>query len=583
MNNKQMFPFERNRYYAGKMLASADFLAEQIYMNNKRRFVNETLFGHGVVSGLGVSNLDDLSVMIESGVALDAAGREIILEMPVVKKLSAVEGFDRLSGDTAQLWIRYQEEKVHPVYAIGSGNEETEYEFNRIREGCEFYLTEEPVKTVERVPSFMQQTELLEQEDYRVTLSMPKEVCRGHYVRLLLTVSKLSDRKAALSFEGVLQMPAFVTKEGEHELSVGMQDIMLEQGRQMKKEYWILAEQGGPDKSSILWKEGAGQAFVGEIDVPFHSHIAWKTLLREAEPAQLALSAVGNAETERTGAEGEGDILLARIHLVRTESAYVISAVEEARSYVTAPSMEAQRQEYLSCFVKQDIVKPSVRTEDGRRENAEEGRRSERPFMTSGTLEIPLNVNMKKGDTCFSEEILHGLGKGDVYVQAGVACLEDDQMGNSVKSTIYGDSDLFQEQDHSWVKTAVRVFNDKGSFQVAARLEGEQRSIVLLINWVAIRFNSSQENRLAADYSEMSIAVRTPTIRLKTKADYHLDVVFRNMKPCRLVYELTENGSGEVTQDGIYTAPTAEGVYEIHIYCADIPQIATYAYAIVSR
>mgnify|MGYP003476068094 FL=1 len=46
---------------------------------------------------------------------------------------------------------------------------------------------------------------------------------------------------------------------------------------------------------------------------------------------------------------------------------------------------------------------------------------------------------------------------------------------------------------------------------------------------------------------------------------------------------LTEPGSGEVTSDGIYSAPAKEGVYEIKISCTDKPQICTYAYAIVKK
>ena len=65
MNNNQLFPFERNRYYAGKMLSSADFGAEQAYFNNKRRFLNNMLFGSGIVCGLSVYNLDDLSIFLE--------------------------------------------------------------------------------------------------------------------------------------------------------------------------------------------------------------------------------------------------------------------------------------------------------------------------------------------------------------------------------------------------------------------------------------------------------------------------------------------------------------------------------------
>lgn len=45
MENNQLLPFERNRYYVGKLLTSADFQAEQAYNNHKRRFLNEMMFG----------------------------------------------------------------------------------------------------------------------------------------------------------------------------------------------------------------------------------------------------------------------------------------------------------------------------------------------------------------------------------------------------------------------------------------------------------------------------------------------------------------------------------------------------------
>ena len=89
MKNNQILPFERNRYYSGKMLSSSDFLIEQTYQNNKRRFINQMMFGSGIVCGLGVYNLDDLSLMVESGAAIDAGGREIVVDNTVIKKLSA--------------------------------------------------------------------------------------------------------------------------------------------------------------------------------------------------------------------------------------------------------------------------------------------------------------------------------------------------------------------------------------------------------------------------------------------------------------------------------------------------------------
>nr|MCR5469092.1 hypothetical protein [Lachnospiraceae bacterium] len=66
MDDNQFFPFERNRYYAGKMLTSADFVAEQKYFLDKQRFLSALMYGSGVVCGLGVVSLDDLSILVES-------------------------------------------------------------------------------------------------------------------------------------------------------------------------------------------------------------------------------------------------------------------------------------------------------------------------------------------------------------------------------------------------------------------------------------------------------------------------------------------------------------------------------------
>ena len=96
------------------MLTSSDFEAEQTYMNNKRRFINQMIGGSGIACGLNVVSLDDLSIMIESGMAVDLTGREIVLESSVVKKLSAITGFEKLKTDKASLCIRYNEKEIQP-------------------------------------------------------------------------------------------------------------------------------------------------------------------------------------------------------------------------------------------------------------------------------------------------------------------------------------------------------------------------------------------------------------------------------------------------------------------------------------
>ena len=93
MKNLKSFPFERNRYFYGKLLSVEDFETEQKYFNDKRRTINRFLFGSGVVCGLGVVEVDDESISVERGLALDFAGREIVLDEPAVRKITELDGY----------------------------------------------------------------------------------------------------------------------------------------------------------------------------------------------------------------------------------------------------------------------------------------------------------------------------------------------------------------------------------------------------------------------------------------------------------------------------------------------------------
>ena len=100
---------------------------------------------------------------------------------------------------------------------------------------------------------------------------------------------------------------------------------------------------------------------------------------------------------------------------------------------------------------------------------------------------------------------------------------------------------------------------------------------------MAIRYEEDDFQEESEETGNQSIAAVTPTIVVGTKESYFFQVKYNNMKPCSISYELTEAGSGEITADGIYTAPAKEGVYEIRIYCTEKPLICTYAYAIVKK
>lgn len=588
MKNNQLYPFERNRYYAGKLLTSADFEAEQLYMNNKRRFLNHIMFGSGIVCGLGVVNLDDLSVLVESGVAIDETGREIVVESAVIRRLSSVEGFGSLTGDRAGLFIRYKEEDVHAVYCgdIGSGGKE--YESNRIDEGYELYLKNigDIAFSDDEDRELILRESFMDNADYAVSVSMPYTVAKGHAVKLEVCVRKKSDEAKELYFHARMQLPALTNLEGDHELEIELSDSTMAKGQKLTKEYWMRCDSTDAEETDILCSREDIQLRVGGYEVEPGSGVHFKVRLSDRQPYQIAAGEAGKVSLDASmKSKAEDGICIAVLQLLRTEVSCLISGIREdgVRRYIMTPGNAGQRQLLMSYFTDN-----STRVQQPEQELHRPGKNVETvespAFMTSGRLEIPLDVNMKKGDVCISEEIMHGLGKGNVYVAVGTEYIDENPYEpRNRRNVIYGNPALFDTQECMQVETAVRVLNDKGSFQVAAKLLGDQKSIVLQLGWVAFKFDAGKDADELQDEEERFISPEMPTVRLRAKESYYFNVSFHNMEPCRLSYELTEPESGEIGADGLYTAPSKEGVYEIYIYCTDMPKISTYAYAVVGK
>ena len=591
MNNNKLYPFERNRYYAGKMLTSADFQAEQTYFNNKRRFLNTVMYGAGIVCGLGVFSLDDLSILVESGVAIDGMGREIVIDSSVVKKLSAVDGFDTLKSSDVSLCLSYEEKEVHTVYAVNQANPDKDYEYNRIAEGYRLFLMdkEDIPLSFEMESEFLAKGELFADDNFRIDFLIPATVCRGKQVKAVIRVTKTSARDLRLTYHGTLQIPAFAAPDGRREIDIAIENLMLEPGKSTDFDYWMMAQDIPAAETNIILKSGSASCTENDEAVLAPGNFTIRVLLSSTPPRELVNTEIGRVNLEMRSVGSQGDyIRLADIRLVRTDQAYIIEELVETnvKHYITAPSQEMLRAGYMDFFEKNaDITQPVVpvmqvqEQKTGRVEQAA-------PQLATGVLEIPLGENPRKGEVYYSGEIMHGLGKGNVFVDVGYEFINEDKtIASSAKSTIFGNPELFEGEQRNVVNadTAIRVLNDKGSFIVAAKLLENVDYLMLTYRWVAIRFPAGNDLELNEETSGKSISAVTPTVVLGTKESHFFGVEYHNMDAVSIAYELTEQGSGEITADGVYTAPNKEGVYEICIYCTDMPVICTYAYAIVKK
>lgn len=590
MNGNPLFPFERNRYYSGKMLTSADFAAEQEYGNNKRRFLNNLMFGSGIVCGCNVYSLDDLSVFIESGLAIDRAGREIVIDTSVVKKLSAISGFDEIDSNRLTLCLRYKEKQVHPVYSVSRAGSESEYEYNRVQEGYELFLkdTEETRNFFEMESEFLTRDVIYQDEDYEIQLIMPATVCRNRYVKIQLKVTKISSADAAFSFEGKVQTPSFLTSEGNHDLSMALPNMRLMEGETISQEYWVFVQETMATETSLILKKGTVKVRGEEKEMD--SDFSMKIMISDINPRELINREIGKVSLEMQNMGITQDyICLADISLLRTEGAYIIENIEEktVKKYIEAPSQSTIRSEYLDFFRGTERLGVALKEEsslDGfMRKNTHVDSGIQ---IATGTIEIPIGGRAKAGEVFYSGEVMHGLGAGTVYVEIGQEYMDEDRVkGANSKSTIYGNSRLFNQAGKNIPKTeqAVKVLNDKGSFVAAISFMEETDCLMLSYRWVAVKFTNNDKLEVEENIEQQWIEAETPTVVLGTRESYYFGVKFHEMDKCSISYQVTEEDGGEISMDGVYTAPNKEGVFEIMITCIERPQICTYAYAIVKK
>ncbi len=396
MKNNQILPFERNRYYSGKMLSSSDFLIEQTYQNNKRRFINQMMFGSGIVCGLGVYNLDDLSLMVESGAAIDAGGREIVVDNTVIKKLSAIKGYDELETNEASLCIRYAEEPVHNVYV--PSKEGNENEFNHVDELFELYLTDkEKLDTGFLLESeFLLKGELVHTEDYILEMSVPAVVCMGKWFKILFILTKHSQNPTEFLYRTILQMPLFLTADGKHEAEIHLEDNRLEKGESTVLEIWVQAQNLPSEEAKIIIKPDSAKASLNRKEIQTEANFFLTLVVADINPRELVDRELGKTSLEmRIMTEQQDFVKLADIVFQRTESGGVIQSIEEkkAKKYIEVPSDGAVRNEYLGYYA---MYTPAEKNETNTQPKNSVENTDKSIICNGGYFEIPLGKGAKK-------------------------------------------------------------------------------------------------------------------------------------------------------------------------------------------
>jgi len=205
MKKTRYYPFERNRYFYGKLLTVRDFESEQRYFNDKRRMMNRLLHGSGVLTGLQVVAVDEKSVSVEMGAAIDALGREIVVPSPMTLKLSMMDGFSNNQyAKNVYLCIAYDEKEKEPVHAVANSSIRSDEinDYNRVLESYRLFIREDaPDPASLPLANLSDQTVVLYQDSHvRVLQTTPRYVNPGQLFEMKLRFEKTL-RVGKLSFQ----------------------------------------------------------------------------------------------------------------------------------------------------------------------------------------------------------------------------------------------------------------------------------------------------------------------------------------------------------------------------------------------
>ena len=599
MFNRKYYSFERNNYYYGKLLTSKDFQSEQGYMNDKRRLINRTLHGFGVVYGMDVVAADDSSIVLQSGMALDSSGREVVVSKSQVLKLSTIEGYNDLKTDTVCLGIAYAEEQSDPVYAVMETDAAGEAKkYNRLKEGYKLFLRDykDCVREEKEEDAYITSKILYQDADVCITEYVPSFIVPNMVMKGRTEIRKCSHMPGVCSFTCKVSAAGIVEKE----LEIRIDNVSQEYGEV------LVLEQTFHTESYVFGSE--------DITLNFKGIEVQKSGVKEtAEDVVFAVSPVlgtvldyvhhnsykGTLDVELDKKYDE-KLWIAKLQLIRSENNSLIDNIEK----VPFDQYVSNTEQLMLLEKLHEYIVPSNAVGSGEMSKPVVGRSLnntaaayEKRTNSSGVFEMSLGSGGESGRVYFSDEIMHGLGNGPVYVEIGVEYISRDTSvkanGNSGapkynESIILGDGSIFASDDTLTddkvfqLEQAIKILPERGTFIVGVRPKVKMGKIGLRIRWYAFK-PEDLEKKVYNKEQTGCIMVQPDTIVLSPKGTTHINPVFINMPEEALTYTLLDPEGGKIDNNGVYTAPAQEGVYEIKIAAISNPDIFTHAFIIVSQ
>lgn len=264
-------------------------------------------------------------------------------------------------------------------------------------------------------------------------------------------------------------------------------------------------------------------------------------------------------------------LYLAKIYLLRTynegEDTCLIDQVENLpfRQYILNQNLSfALHQLAVDGYASGGTLRthPQQGRTGGSGEQQEQG-----VLLAQGSYWLDLDGGGERGDRFIGEEIPHGLGLGPAVVIAG---LEDED-----GIVTYGSSEIFPDMD-LLLELSVRVYPEKGTFQIAGRLREQVIKNGVSVHWTAMMHAEEKKTKKMT----RKIFIKPGILEVAARESHYLEAVCINMDDKTVEWSVQEHG-GSISSNGMYTAPNMPGVYEVVVQSTAYPDVRASVFAVV--
>ena len=558
MKNTQLYPFERNNYFYGKLLSVEDFNSEQKYMDDKRRLINRLVHGVGVVCGLNVVRVDDTTISVESGMAFDTTGREIVVDKPVTKKLGMLSGFDTSlnTGSSAYVYlcIEYSEGAKGAAHNIVSGSGENS---DRIKEGYNLYLTtsepEDDINSTDNV--YEQSVTVFWNGSVRIRHVMPRFVNPDTSFPFRVEIETYSRQFTAFSYD--IQLVCLnCAADGSSVLKVNFDEKLLEKTGKYTLTYDLTAANVN-DTDATATPDGS--TFKIAYDkTPVEGEISGSSSVKITDRDlydAIALESFDHSmDTELRKTLGQR-LYLARINLVSSVGTSIIDSIVNVPfgQYVTSNMLLSALGRNGKNYGKKSSYSPAAAVDD------KPGRTDRPTEIASGVCRINLNEGGLKNRVFLSDEIYHGIGLGSVTIILAAV---------TESGTIYGSPSVFRDEETQY-ELAAKLDPARGSFIVGVKTRSTTLQGYIDVKWTAIR----DVDEKTAEKRNMKITIKPNSLVIRPRETKYLEAVCSNMTNKTVRWSVSPAAGGEIDSNGMYTAPNVEGVYEVIAQSAVYPDV----------